>query len=463
MDSQNKISGSSPIPDDSIQVSNTNPSSKWKGRAVVQWNNSKINDVKYFGIDRGSKTGKFFGKILDRIFRKTHYTFDLSDGKRIYIRKKDLTHRLDLAQKVDSAIPLLKEITQEASPDLLKEIEVIHTTCSQLIEKATAHNKDVQKAKTTFAGKEVTLIALKNEEGKYDLYAKASSKSDSFRKTILGEGTYKQVIKVVDISNKQLMAMAKPRKNEDEPSFNLQERMNGAITDIKREYTITNNLKNKGVPYINTPRSLQMYQGKKLYNKYVYVSNLASKGSLKGYIDRNRDQDDSSKYKKWALQICQAIHEMHTKGELLHLDIKPDNILIGSNEEILITDFGLSTSTQESDKGAPRGTPNFIPPEFFLNNRNNWNPTEKYDAWAVGMTLFMLKYGTVDPTPAGQAFLNQIWDREIPKQVEEQLHKKLKENDPYDEVVKGLLAIDPSERMGLDEAIEKLKAINTTN
>lgn len=480
MDSQNKISGSSPIPDDSIQVSNTNPSSKWKGRAVVQWNNSKINDVKYFGINRGSKTGKFFGKILDRIFRKTHYALDMSDGKRIYIRKKDLTHRLDLAQKVDSAIPLLKEITHK-DLSIPTEVEVIHAACHQLLEMAAARNKDIQKFETIFADTRITLIALKNEEGKYDLYAKESSKSRTFNTSILGQGAFKKVIKIVDISNSRLMAMAKPRKDKYFTSSRLKRGMKQASVDIKLEYTITKKLKNDGVPYINVPRALKVYKGKKSYDKYIFVSNLASQGSLEQYAGKY--QEDPLKFKKWGLQICQAINGMHTKGNLLHLDIKPANILIGSNNEVLITDFGLSDSIKGKDRVIAKltslfkretgykGTPLYLAPEIFEGKgKTDWNPNPQYDAWAVGMTLLALKHGeeAIKNIPIPYYHKDATKSKkdiqtDIKEGMKAYFDKELNKQDPYDQVILGLLEVDPSKRMTLDRAIELLGKNDTTN
>src|SRR6185436_14025352 len=64
--------------------------------------------------------------------------------------------------------------------------------------------------------------------------------------------------------------------------------------------------------------------------------------------------------------IAEAIHYAHERG-ILHRDLKPSNVLIDSNDQPRITDFGLARRLDGESSltmtGQVLGSPNFMPPE----------------------------------------------------------------------------------------------------
>lgn len=94
----------------------------------------------------------------------------------------------------------------------------------------------------------------------------------------------------------------------------------------------------------------------------------------------------------WQLKF-RVIHEMglamnflHSMTPpLLHLDLKPGNILLDGNMHVKISDFGLSKWMEQSSRmqyiesSALRGTLSYIPPEMFL--QNSKPPGIKYDVY----------------------------------------------------------------------------------
>ena len=64
--------------------------------------------------------------------------------------------------------------------------------------------------------------------------------------------------------------------------------------------------------------------------------------------------------------IAEAIHYAHERG-ILHRDLKPSNVLIDSNDQPRITDFGLARRLDGDSSltltGQVLGSPNFMPPE----------------------------------------------------------------------------------------------------
>ncbi|XP_049634632.1 ankyrin repeat and protein kinase domain-containing protein 1 [Suncus etruscus] len=88
-----------------------------------------------------------------------------------------------------------------------------------------------------------------------------------------------------------------------------------------------------------------------------------------------------------------AMNFLHSmKPPLLHLDLKPGNILLDSNMHVKISDFGLSrwmeqsTHRQYIERSALRGTLSYIPPEMFLDS--NQAPGPKYDVYSFGIVIW---------------------------------------------------------------------------
>lgn len=132
--------------------------------------------------------------------------------------------------------------------------------------------------------------------------------------------------------------------------------------------------------------------------------------------------------------VARALDHAHAKG-VIHRDVKPQNILIGRDGTVKLTDFGIARALEGSRltaTGVMMGTPEYLAPEQALGE-----PTDgRTDVYALGIVLFEMATGRVPfqadtpiatamqqlhtPAPLASAFASGI-----PKEVDALLQKAL--------------------------------------
>ena len=99
-------------------------------------------------------------------------------------------------------------------------------------------------------------------------------------------------------------------------------------------------------------------------------------------------------------QICAGLGAAHAVG-VIHRDLKPDNIMFGSDGRVTITDFGIARALQSSAAslvatGEFVGTPEYMSPEQAEGGAIDL----RTDIYSLGVMLFELLTGTVPFTGA---------------------------------------------------------------
>jgi len=100
---------------------------------------------------------------------------------------------------------------------------------------------------------------------------------------------------------------------------------------------------------------------------------------------------DAREAARIGLAVAGALNAAHERG-ILHRDVKPENVLLGRHDRVVLTDFGIAQVEGEqglTETGAFVGSPEYIAPERVLGQR----PGPASDLWSLGVVLYVATEG----------------------------------------------------------------------
>lgn len=147
-------------------------------------------------------------------------------------------------------------------------------------------------------------------------------------------------------------------------------------------------------------------------NTVYYVMQYIDGGSLDAYI-QSRGCLPEAKVKTIAANIADALHYMHSR-HMLHLDLKPANIMLDREGKVHLIDFGLSKQygtdgLPESSTSIGAGTPGYAPLEQSAHTDNTFQPS--IDVYALGATMYKMLTG--QRPPEASTILNDGFPRPL--------------------------------------------------
>lgn len=175
------------------------------------------------------------------------------------------------------------------------------------------------------------------------------------------------------------------------------------------------------------------------YHKIYLVLEFADGGTL-----HQRGKFAEKDAKMYFRQLIDGLEYLHEKLEVVHRDIKPQNILFDSNNNLKIADFGSAQYIKHGrdELTSSAGTFAFMSPEMHGGSRvYRGKPT---DIWAAGVTLYyMIEGKTPFKSRVVVDLMNEVKTQEI--SYPSHFSKTLQE------LLSGMLEKDPDKRISIDE------------
>lgn len=86
----------------------------------------------------------------------------------------------------------------------------------------------------------------------------------------------------------------------------------------------------------------------------------------------------------WAIQLCDVLEYLHghKPDPIIFRDMKPSNVMINHNGDVVLVDFGIAKTFQTGQKGTMIGTEGYSPPEQYRGEA-----TPLADLYSMGATL----------------------------------------------------------------------------
>ncbi|PWA91220.1 protein kinase, ATP binding site [Artemisia annua] len=207
-----------------------------------------------------------------------------------------------------------------------------------------------------------------------------------------------------------------------------------AMTDVLREVLIMKMLDHPNivnlVEVIDDPNTDRFYMVLEYVKGQWVFEGAGPPGGLGETVARSYLRD-----------IVSGLMYLHSHN-IVHGDIKPDNLLVSATGTVKIGDFSVSQVFEDENDELRRspGTPVFTAPECCL-GQNYHGKTA--DIWAVGVTLYCMIFGQYP-------FLGDTLQDTYDKIVNNTLSLPEDMNPLLKNLIEGLLCKDPMQRMTLE-------------
>merc|ERR1719320_157588 len=269
----------------------------------------------------------------------------------------------------------------------------------------------------------------------------------------IGVGGFGTVRKCRDITTGNFFAMKILDKENLSSQFKFRRTKNNsvrcstALDNVEQEIAIMKKLHHENV--VSLIEVIDSENTMYLIMEYMPFGSIAKGSETIPKLERDEiEYKENDKYvlKLYVRDIVSGLSYLHSQ-RICHSDIKPENILIGNDGVLKLCDFGLSKFLRKGESSCvfetKDGTLPFQAPECLSDEDSKFSlfPT---DVWALGVTIYQLKYGELP--------FYSIDDEELTKMIkEEPLDLKDEEDKNFVDLMERMLEKDPAKRIKVIE------------
>ncbi|MEO1083793.1 MAG: serine/threonine-protein kinase [Acidobacteriota bacterium] len=136
------------------------------------------------------------------------------------------------------------------------------------------------------------------------------------------------------------------------------------------------------VASVDHPHVVQIFDCVNLDDGYALIMEYLPGGDLSTRL-RDEKRLQAPEACRLGLDLARALRATHDAG-LAHGDVKPANVLIGTDGGFKLADFGAAGSGYHRMRDCFRGTPGYLPPEIYF--EQDYRPSS--DTYAAGVLLY---------------------------------------------------------------------------
>jgi len=168
----------------------------------------------------------------------------------------------------------------------------------------------------------------------------------------------------------------------------VKEMINQAPDPLVRKVIIQNFEREANIlATLNHPSIPRIYDYFSMENRSYLVLEFVNGKDLEVVLNQTEGFLPEEKVLDWGIQLCDVLSFLHNHkpDPIIFRDMKPSNVMVNQQNQIILVDFGIAKAFQTGQKGTMIGTEGYSPPEQYRGEA-----TTLADIYSLGATIHHL-------------------------------------------------------------------------